>query len=95
MGMKTSLNNLIDVVYLCLFYLWMVFIVWRQLLKNGGWYIIWYIVGYRQDNTIINGGFNNREYIYIYSVMQSDGNSLKIDTFREAITSELMFKSLF
>ena len=25
-----------------------------------------------------------------YSVMQSDGNSLKIDTIREAITSELM-----
>ena len=28
--------------------------------------------------------------ITLYSVMQSDGNSLKIDTFREAITSELM-----
>ena len=28
-----------------------------------------------------------------YSVMQSDGNSLKIDTFREAITSELMILS--
>ena len=26
--------------------------------------------------------------------MQSDGNSLKIDTFREAITSELMISSL-
>ena len=26
----------------------------------------------------------------MYSVMQSDGNSLKFDTFREAITSELM-----
>ena len=26
----------------------------------------------------------------LYSVMQSDGNSLKIDTFCEAITSELM-----
>ena len=25
-----------------------------------------------------------------YSVMQSDGNSLKIDTFQEAVTSELM-----
>ena len=27
---------------------------------------------------------------YIYSVMQSDGNSLKMDTFQEAISSELM-----
>ena len=25
-----------------------------------------------------------------YSVMQSDGNSLKIDTFQEAVTSEVM-----
>ena len=29
-------------------------------------------------------------YDFIYSVMQSDGNSWKIDAFREAITSELM-----
>ena len=28
-----------------------------------------------------------------YSVMQSDGNSLKIDTFREAIASELSISS--
>ena len=28
-----------------------------------------------------------------YSVMQSDGNSWKIDTFREAITSELLISS--
>ena len=28
-----------------------------------------------------------------YSVMQSDGNSFKIDTFREAITYELMISS--
>ena len=31
----------------------------------------------------------------IYSVMQSDRNSWKIDTFRDAITSELMFPSQF
>ena len=30
-----------------------------------------------------------RDALY-YSVMQSDGNSLKMDTFRETITSELM-----
>ena len=29
----------------------------------------------------------------LYSVMQSDGNSLKIDAFSEATTSELMIKS--
>ena len=29
----------------------------------------------------------------IYSVMQSDGNSWTIDTFREALTSELMTSS--
>ena len=28
-----------------------------------------------------------------YSVMQADGNSWKIDTFRKAITSELMISS--
>ena len=27
---------------------------------------------------------------FTYSVMQSDGNSLKINTFQEAITSEIM-----
>ena len=32
-------------------------------------------------------------YIPVYSVMQSDGNSLKIDTFWEAITSEPMIAS--
>ena len=31
--------------------------------------------------------------IFMYSVMQSDGNSFKLDTFREAITSELMISS--
>ena len=29
----------------------------------------------------------------IHSVIQSDGNSWKMDTFREAITSELMISS--
>ena len=31
---------------------------------------------------------------FVYSVMQSDRNSLKIDTFQEAITSELMIYNL-
>ena len=31
--------------------------------------------------------------IVLYSVMQSDVNSFKIDTFREAISSELMISS--
>ena len=30
-----------------------------------------------------------------YSVMQSDGNSFRIDTFREAMTSELMIYSYY
>ena len=34
-------------------------------------------------------------YLSIYSVMQSDGNSWKIDTFRKAINSELMISSSF
>ena len=33
------------------------------------------------------------EAAFRYSVMQSDGNSWKIDTFREAITSELVISS--
>ena len=36
---------------------------------------------------------NIKKNIMAYSVMQSDGNSLKIDTFRESITSELKIKS--
>ena len=31
--------------------------------------------------------------VYIYTVMQSDGNSCKFDTFLDAITSELMISS--
>ena len=42
---------------------------------------------------LLNLIMNQRDFsIFVseYSVMQSDGNSLKFDTFREAITSELM-----
>ena len=34
-------------------------------------------------------------WFFFYSVMQSDGKSWEIDTFQEAIFSELMISSLF
>ena len=34
-----------------------------------------------------------KKILRYYSVMQSDGNSLKIDTFRETITSALVISS--
>ena len=44
--------------------------------------------------TWLHGRLTNQNlYNYVYSVMQSDGNSWKINTFREALTSELTIYS--
>ena len=42
---------------------------------------------FKDDDKIVDQT-HDEEKIERYSVMQSDGNSWKIDTFREAITSE-------
>ena len=40
-----------------------------------------------------NYGISDKRDALLYSVMQSDRNSLKIDTFRDAMTSELIISS--